>query len=232
MAGERRTEEGGISSYVYMKILESQPRRYDRGIALLSLGRAARMVTRLVEDNVRPGATVLDVGCGTGAAALLAARAGAQVVGFDLSGGMLAVARGKVETAGLAGRVELIEMGVSGMDRFADESFDLVLSTLVFSELSHDERSYVLRHALRVLRCGGRLAIADEVRPAALGKRLLHGAVRLPLLAVTFALTQTSTRPVEGLPGLVREAGFRVETEERSALESFLYMVARKGDRA
>lgn len=190
------------------------------------------MTRRLVQDNVRQGASVLDVGCGTGTAALLAARAGARVIGFDHSGGMLAVARAKVETAGLADRIELIEMGVSGMDRFAGESFDVVFSTLVFSELSPDERSYVLRHALRVLRAGGRLAIADEVRPAALGTRLLYGALRLPLAVVTFALTQTSTRPVAGLPDLVRGAGFRVEREERSALDSFLYLVASKGESA
>jgi len=228
MAGGGR----GISSYVYMKILESQPRRYDRGIALLSLGRSSRMTRRLVEDNIRQGTAVLDVGCGTGSAALLAARAGARVIGFDHSGGMLAVARAKVEAAGLADRIELIEMGISGMDRFAVESFDVVLSTLVFSELSPDERSYALRHTRRVLRRGGRLAITDEVPPVALSKRMLHGALRLPLLAVTFALTQTSTRPVEGLPDLVRAAGFRVELEERTALESLLYLVASKGGRA
>jgi len=228
MAGGGR----GISSYVYMKILESQPRRYDRGIALLSLGRSSRMTRRLVEDNIRQGTAVLDVGCGTGSAALLAARAGARVIGFDHSGGMLAVARAKVEAAGLADRIELIEMGISGMDRFAVESFDVVLSTLVFSELSPDERSYALRHAWRVLRLGGRLAITDEVPPAALSNRILHGALRLPLLAVTFALTQTSTRPVEGLPDIVRAAGFRVEMEERTALGSLLYLVASKGGRA
>jgi demethylmenaquinone methyltransferase/2-methoxy-6-polyprenyl-1,4-benzoquinol methylase len=46
------------------------------------------------------------------------------------------------------------------------------MSTLLFSELSHDEKSYALRHSYRVLESGGHLAIADEARPRSPAKRL------------------------------------------------------------
>ena len=59
-----------MSSYIYMKILESQPERYDRGIALLSLGTADRCKKKLVEENVRPGSKVLEIGCGTATMAI------------------------------------------------------------------------------------------------------------------------------------------------------------------
>ena len=219
-----------MSSYIYMKILESQPERYDRGIALLSLGAANRCKTKMVGENVRPGSKVLEIGCGTGTMAILSALRGAEVLGFDVSGPMLEVARRKIEAAGMADRIQLEEMGVSGMDKLADERFDLVMSTLVFSELSHDERAYALRNAYRVLRPGGRLAIADEARPRSLAKRLAHGVVRIPLLIATFALTQTTTSAVDGLSDLVTETGFRIESEQRSSLESFLYLVARKDE--
>jgi ubiquinone/menaquinone biosynthesis C-methylase UbiE len=217
-----------VSSYVYMKILESQPERYDRGIALLSLGAADRCKKRLVDETVRPGFHVLEIGCGTGTMAILAGRAGAEVLAFDVSAAMLEVARRKIDTSGMADRIQLEETGVSGMDKLADERFDLVMSTLVFSELSHDERTYALRHSHRVLKTGGQLAIADEVRPDSLAKRLVHGAVRIPLLIATFALTQTTTSAVDGLSDLVAEAGFRIESEQRTSLGSFLYLVARK----
>jgi len=220
-----------VSSYVYMKILESQPERYDRGIALLSLGAADRCKKRLVEENVRPGSQVLEIGCGTGTMAILAGRAGAEVLAFDVSAAMLEVARRKIDASAVAGRIQLEEMGVSGLDKLADERFDLVMSTLVFSELSHDERTYALRHSYRVLKAGGRLAIADEVRPDDLARRLAHGVVRIPLLIATFALTQTTTSAVDGLSALVAAAGFRIESEQRSSLDSFLYLVARKEGR-
>jgi demethylmenaquinone methyltransferase/2-methoxy-6-polyprenyl-1,4-benzoquinol methylase len=220
-----------VSSYVYMKILESQPERYDRGIALLSLGAADRCKKQLVEENVRPGFRVLEIGCGTGTMAILAGRAGAEVLAFDVSGPMLEVARRKIDASGLADRIRLEERGISGMEKLAEERFDLVMSTLVFSELSLDEMSYALRHAYRILKTGGRLAIADEARPRGLAKRLAHAAVRIPLLIATFALTQTTTSAVDGLSDLVTEAGFRIESEQRSSLDSFLYLVARKEER-
>lgn len=215
-------------SYIYMKILESQPRRYDRGIALLSLGQSERARKRLVNENVSPGSRVLDIGCGTGTAAILAAQAGARVTAFDISAPMLAVAREKVAAATLTDQIELIEMGVAGMDRFADSSFDVVMSVLAFSELSRDEQAYALDHALRILRPGGLLAIADEAVPRTAGRRLLHGLLRLPLLIVTFVLTQTTTQAVAGLPARIRQTGFHVDAEEHSALDSFIYIVATK----
>lgn len=220
-----------MSSYIYMKILESQPHRYDRGIALLSLGQADRFKRRIVEENVRAGTRMLEIGAGTGTMALMAVSAGALVYGFDVSGAMLDVAREKIEAAGLGEKVELVEMGVSGMDRLEGSSFDLVASTLVFSELSHDERAYALREAFRALKPGGRLVIADEARPRSAARRLVHSLVRIPLLVVTFALTQTSTRAVEGLEDQVKEAGFVLEIVERYSFDSFIFLTAGKEEK-
>lgn len=211
-----------------MKLLESQPERYDRGISWLSFGQARRIKQRITDDLVSPDMEILDIGSGTGTFAIMSARKGARVTGFDVSAGMLQVAEKKIRAEGLFDRIELLEMGISGMDHFKDLSFDLVVSTLVFSELSPDELRYALKHSYRLLKPGGRIVIADEVRPKGPAKRFLHSVVRLPMLIVTFAITQTATRALHGLEEGIRETGFIIESVELTSLDSFLFVVAVK----
>lgn len=76
-------------------------------------------------------------------------------------------------------------------------------SALAFSEMSEEEQAYVVAAAHRVLRPGGRVVIADEVRPRGLAARLVHALVRWPLAVLTYVVTQTSTPmscDVEGVP--------------------------------
>ena len=68
-------------SYIYMKILESSPARYDAGISWLSFGAADKIRAEIVERAVKPGDHVLDIGTGTGTMALLSAERGAKVIG-------------------------------------------------------------------------------------------------------------------------------------------------------
>ncbi|MFC1849369.1 corrinoid protein-associated methyltransferase CpaM [candidate division CSSED10-310 bacterium] len=214
-------------SYIYMKILESQPERYDRGITWLSFGHSIIMKRRIAEQ-IKPGSRVLEIGIGTATLALLMAQQGADILGFDVSAPMLAVARKKIVAAGMADKIQLREMGVTGMDKLPAGSFDMIVSTLVFSELSKDEQLYALRQAQRVLKENGILVIADETRPKRRFKRFLYSLIRLPLLLFTFILTQTTTKAVEGLEEQVREVGFRITQCQLSNWDSFIYLVARK----
>jgi len=215
-------------SYVYMKILESQPRLYDRGVRWLSLGQSATVQRRIVDTLITRGTRLCDIGCGTGALAVLAARKGARVVGIDHAPHMLAVARTNVARAGLEDRVTLYEAGVAKIHRLSAASFDVVTATLVFSELSPDEQSFTLTGADRLLAPNGRLVIADEIKPPGFCKRAIYVVARIPLVAITFALTQTTTWPVVGIERRVSQAGFRIQEADRSRLESFLYLVAVK----
>lgn len=85
-----------MSSYVFMKILESAPQRYDRGIGILSLGQSKRIQRDIVDNYINRGDRVLEIGCGTGTLAISCAEKGASVVGIDVSPQMLAIARRKV----------------------------------------------------------------------------------------------------------------------------------------
>jgi ubiquinone/menaquinone biosynthesis C-methylase UbiE len=194
-----------------MRWLESTPSRYDRGIGLLSGGRIDSVYRRIAELVAAPGVDLLDVGCGTGGVALACAARGARVTGIDRDAGMLEIAASKAGDAS----VEWVEIGASEIeDRFAPERFDAIVSCLVFSEMSPDERSYVLEIARSRLRAGGRIVIADEVEPERMLSRLVYRLGRLPVVAATWLLTQTSTRPVHDLGAAFRGAGFADVAEE------------------
>ena len=215
-------------SYVFMKVLESAPRRYDFGIRLLSLGRIARVHQEMAEWGASDGARVLDIGCGTGLLALVCARRGAQVTGVDISPLMLDIARQKVKQAGLEERITLVEMSAIELDeKFEGGGFDTITSSLTFSELSDDEQRFVLGQCHRLLKDGGRLIIADEVVPP-WPRRALHLLVRLPLMVVTYILTQTTTGAVAQLEAKIAAAGFRVEWTHRNLLGDFETVAAVK----
>ena len=84
-----------MSSFVFMKLLETQASRYDLGMRLLSLGGIGRLHAD-VAARVPEGCRVLEIGCGTGSLTELLARRGCRVVGVDRSTGMLAQARRKL----------------------------------------------------------------------------------------------------------------------------------------
>ena len=207
-----------------MRLLESAPERYDFGIRVLSLGHIDR-VYRRVAELVR-GPNVLDLGCGTGNMTMRLARLGLCVVGVDLSPEMLAVAKHKVPPGAA---VRFVQTGaVELIDHFPAESFDTVVSILVFSELSDAERRLVLRQCRCLLRPGGRLILADEVRAPTFYRRMLHNLVRVPLSVITYLLTQTSTSPVSELKAKLSETGFSIIMEESNRLGDFALLEAEK----
>jgi ubiquinone/menaquinone biosynthesis C-methylase UbiE len=216
-----------MTSFVWMKVLESAPQRYDRGLSMLSGGRIAEAYERIAVLAAAPGKRVLDIGCGTGGATLACAARGAVAVGIDTDTGMLEVARTKPVPP--PGSAEFVQLGAAEIeDRFAAESLDAVVSCLALSEMSPDEQDYALHAAYVCLVPGGVLVIADETTPETGISRLAHRLRRLPVAAATYLLTQTTTRPIHGLSRRVRAAGFSIVSTQRMWSGSFLVVHATK----
>jgi demethylmenaquinone methyltransferase/2-methoxy-6-polyprenyl-1,4-benzoquinol methylase len=213
-----------------MKALESAPERYERGMRLLTLGRLER-VWQEIADWIDAGARVLDVGCGTGALAAQLAEKGACVTGIDIAPQMLSQAATRIDARDLAGKVQLLELGAVDLDsEFGDESFDAVVSTLVFSELSDDEITYVLDQCWRLLRPGGRMLIADEILPESAPGRIGTYLLRLPCVLVAYVLTQNTTHRVGHLEERIEGAGFQLVKTQSYLAGTLKLFVAEKAD--
>jgi ubiquinone/menaquinone biosynthesis C-methylase UbiE len=110
---------------------------------------------RVVEAlAIEPGMRVLDVACGTGGVALRASRAGADVVGIDISVDQLAKARRAAELEGLAIR---FDEGDCQQLPYAEAEFDAVTS--VFGAIFAADHTRTADELARVCRREGRLAL-------------------------------------------------------------------------
>ena len=219
-----------MSTYILMKILESTPRRYDRGISILTLGKLDESYDRLIA-YVQKGNKVLDIGCGTGRLTLKAALKGAMVKGIDINAQMLEIAQKKVVEASLSKTVELSEMGVAELENEESNSYDIVMSGLCFSELTENEIKYTLNEVKRILKPDGLLLIADEVKPKSISKRFLHGFIKIFLMIVTYLITQTTTHAVQGLPEKIKAIGLKLESVRLNNGENFMELIAKKEKR-
>lgn len=217
-----------MSSYVVMKILESTPSRYDKGIRMLSLGRLEKIYDHLT-SFIEKGQKILDIGCGTGALTLRAAHNEAIVKAIDINPGMLEIAKKRAKKSRLNKNIEFSEQGVAELGSESPETYDAIMSGLCFSELSEDEIRYTLTEVIpKILKPGGLLLIADEARPENIFLRLLVWLLRSPLVIITYLFTQTTTKAVKQLPRKVRDAGFIIEQVKQNKTGNFIELVARK----
>ena len=138
---------------------------YDRVAAVLSFGQDPRWRSALVGRCPVPAdAAVLDVATGTAAVAVaMARRYGCKVTGLDQSAGMLETGRARVEQAGLAGQVELVEGRAEELP-FADASFDGVTSTYFLRYV--EDVPAAIRELARVARRGAPVGYLDFGVPA------------------------------------------------------------------
>jgi ubiquinone/menaquinone biosynthesis C-methylase UbiE len=164
---------------------------YDLLVRVVTFGRE-RQFRELMLSNagLKPGESVLDVACGTGALAIVARRqvgSGGTVTGIDASEEMIARARRKAESAGLD---VVFVNGVAQELQFEDQQFDVVLGTMMLHHLSKPARLAFVREAHRVLKPQGRLLLIDFGRPprgTKLPRLHRHGHVDMTAIASTLA---------------------------------------------
>lgn len=183
---------------------------YDHVVALVTRERLWRAAF-LALVAPQPGETILDVGCGTGAFAVMlkAACPAARIIGVDPDPAILALAAAKARKAGVE-----IEWRQAMGDRLADiapaRSADKVVSSLVLHQCPLPMKQAILDAMRATLKPGGAMVIADYGLQRTALMRLLFRSVQM---VDGFALTTPNARGV--LPSLMAQAGFAAVEERR-----------------
>jgi demethylmenaquinone methyltransferase/2-methoxy-6-polyprenyl-1,4-benzoquinol methylase len=153
---------------------------YDRWSRLLSLGQDPRWRAFLVSRiDVGPDDNVLDVATGTSAVAIeLVRRTGCRVVGVDQSTEMLAAGRSRIDSAGLAQRIRLVEGSAESLP-FPDGSFDALTFTYLLRYV--EDPAAALGELARVVKPGGTIAALEFGLPSGLWRPLWELYVRVGL---------------------------------------------------
>ncbi len=125
---------------------------YDRFSRYLESG-ARDFYERL---NVAPGCQLLDVGCGSGQLALIAAKDGLEVTGVDIASNLVERARARAQAEGLRARFE--EADAEALP-FEDASFDVVVSLI--AAMFAPRPDLVAKELLRVCVPAGTIAMAN-----------------------------------------------------------------------
>jgi ubiquinone/menaquinone biosynthesis C-methylase UbiE len=125
---------------------------YDRFSRYMESG-AREFYERL---DIAPGSQVLDVACGSGQLALMAAKDGMEVTGVDIAGNLVKRAQARAQAEGL--KVRFKEADAEALP-FDDASFDVVVSLI--GAMFAPRPDYVAKELLRVCVPGGTIAMAN-----------------------------------------------------------------------
>jgi ubiquinone/menaquinone biosynthesis C-methylase UbiE len=206
------------------QVAGSAPEVYERELVPAVFGVWAPILVELAQP--RPSERVLDVACGTGVVARIAAKRvgpSGTVVGIDLNPGMLSVARSVVSPdTRFGGQLQWQEASADKLP-FPDGSFNVVYCQLGLQFFT--DRPAALREMRRVLGTEGRLAlmvwrgIHESPGFAVLADALQRhvGQAAAAIMRAPFGLSNAAE-----LEALVRAAGFQdVAIQQRSGTVRF-----------
>lgn len=192
-----------------MATLDWSEGEYERTAATLE----PAAIVALEAAKITPSARVLDLGCGTGNAALAAARLGADVVAIDPSARLVDVTRARAELEGLV-RLRAAVGDASNIPA-DDASFDAVVS--IFAVIFAPDAERAADEMLRVTKPGGHVVVTSWSPKGPISKA---GAILRDGMAFLDPAMKTRVFPAWGEPAFVRtlfeSRGAKVTIEEKT----------------
>lgn len=192
--------------------------------AAQDLDSASDALADLVAEGVRlaPGDTLLDVGFGFGDQDIRWATRfqPTRIIGLNITTSQVRLARERVTERGLEDQIDLRAGSATAMD-LPDESVDKVIA--LECAFHFRSRAQFLREAFRVLRPGGRLAVADIIpRPPSGGAwRRAQQRLSWALVASKFAIPPENTYPIPTYHAELKLSGY--ETIQIESIRDHVY---------
>jgi ubiquinone/menaquinone biosynthesis C-methylase UbiE len=155
--------------------------------------------TLIEQANILSGHRVLDFGCGTGTLTIMAKIKSPEstIIGIDVDEKIIGIAKKKIARQRL--NIEIDKYDGNAMP-YENESFDKVISSLVFHHLIGEQKGNILKEIYRILKPNGEIHIADFGRPR---NRIMK------LISYFLQLFEPITDNIKGLiPDYLKTAGF------------------------
>lgn len=155
--------------------------------------------TLIEQANILSGHRVLDFGCGTGTLIIIAKNKHPEstIIGIDVDEKIIDIAKKKIARQRL--NIEIDKYDGNALP-YENESFDKVISSLVFHHLIGEQKGNILKEIYRILKPNGEIHIADFGRPR---NRIMK------LISYFLQLFEPITDNIKGLiPDYLKAAGF------------------------
>jgi ubiquinone/menaquinone biosynthesis C-methylase UbiE len=140
----------------------------------------AKHIETVAEDfvnrlDIKPGMKVIDVACGSGNLAVIAAQKGATVTGIDIADNLVEAAKQRADKLGLDIK---FEQGDAEAMPYADDSFDVVMT--MFGAMFAPRPEVTASELVRVCRPGGTIAMANWTPTGFAGQMFKLGGKYVP----------------------------------------------------
>ena len=176
------------------KMFDTISGEYDNLNRVISFGIDIKWRDKVVKivDEAQPK-NILDIATGTGDLAISLAKTSAtQIIGLDISAGMLEVGKVKIKSKKLDNKIEMI-IGDSENLPFDDNTFDAI--TVAFGIRNFETLEKGLADILRVLKPGGTFVILETSVPTKTPYKqgyAFHSKVILPMVGKLFSKDKTA----------------------------------------
>jgi ubiquinone/menaquinone biosynthesis C-methylase UbiE len=212
---------------ILMRLTEGRAsRQYNRWIGLLTLWQDGAMRNYIIDKVLPKRGRILDIGCGTGKLLIEAGRRGFKGVGIDMNQSMIEVAEEESKRRNLSHRLRF-EIGNALELNLSEEKFDVVVSTLMISELQQAELEQFIREASKHVKPEGLLVVGGEGEPDNFLFDLFLGFIRRVSYWFVSRLTGLAPHPYHQVAIAMKKSGLDVRYQVRF-LSGFLTLYVGK----